>query len=313
MSFEESYDLPGGPSVYYTTIVPVRDSSGRIARLIGVTRDMTERRRMEQREREHEQQLFQAAKLASLGTLVSGIAHEINNPNNFIRLNSQNLREFWQDVREILDRAASSEGTLPMHGIPYQTARGMIDDLLAGIEEGSKRIEKLLLNLRDYARRDEGDLTEQVDLNQVIGSAVMITRNLVGKSTSSFSLCPASSLPPVRGNYHQLEQVVINLITNACQSLRSPDGAVTVSTTVEPDGGWVRLEVADEGVGIPEENLSRITDPFFTTKRGQGGSGLGLAVSSRIVQNHGGSMRFTSREDRGTVAAVLLPVSGGST
>ncbi len=310
MSFEEALDLPGGRTHYYTTLVPVRDHTGRIARLIGVTRDMTERKLSEERERAHELQLFQAAKLASLGTLVSGIAHEINNPNNFIRLNSQSLMELWRDIRTILDQAAEKDGDLALHGIPLQTAQGMVEDLLGGIEEGSKRIEKLLLNLRDFARGDEGDLTETVDVNEVIGSAVMIAANLIRKSTDSFTVLETAGLPCVRGNYHQIEQVLINLITNACQSLPARDRSVTVRTGVEEGGAWVLMDVEDEGTGIPAQNIPQVTDPFFTTKRAQGGSGLGLAVSSRIVTNHGGTMSFNSHVGKGTRVTVRLPVAG---
>jgi PAS domain S-box-containing protein len=311
LTLERMLDLPEGRRYFSTILIPVKDERGVTHRLIGVARDITEARRASEREHEHEVQLLQAAKLASLGTLVSGIAHEINNPNNFIRLNSQNLREFWRDVREVLDRAAEEDPALSMHGIPYEPASVMIDDLLSGIEEGSKRIEKLLINLRNYARGDEGDLTDLVDLNEVIGSAVMIVRNLIGKSTRSFSTHLAPSLPAVRGNYHQLEQVILNLVTNACQALCSRESMVAVSTSVLPDGSTVVLEVTDDGIGIPEADLDRIMDPFFTTKRAHGGSGLGLAVSYRIVQNHGGTMRFVSQPGHGTTARVLLPAAEG--
>ncbi len=306
MSFEAAFDLPVGRAFFNTTLVPVRDASGRIARLVGVTQDLTERKRAEEREREQEQQLFQAAKLASLGTLVSGVAHEINNPNNYIRLNTQNLMEFWPDIRSILDQAAP-EGGLSLRGLPLSTARGMVDDLLNGIEEGSKRIEKLVTNLRDFARGEQGELTEQVDVNAVIDSAAMILGDLIRKSTDSFTVRKAPAVPPVRGSYHQVEQVVINLISNACQALPSRDRGVQVTTRAELESGSVVIEVVDEGVGIPPQNLARITDPFFTTKRSRGGSGLGLAVSSRIVANHGGTLTFSSDVGRGTRAKIQLP------
>ncbi len=279
----------------------IRDpASGEVVEIQASSRDISERMRAQEREREHEQQLFQASKLASLGTLVSGIAHEINNPNNYIRLNSQNLEEFWGDMRTVLDEAASRNESLTIHGIPYAAARDMVENLLRGIGEGSKRIERLLLNLRDFARGDEGGLNEMVELNGVVRSGVMIVQNLIQKSTDSFSIRPAPSLPAVRGNYHQLEQVVINLVTNACQALPSRERKIEIETMVEGPGEWVALTVRDEGIGIPESNIPRVADPFFTTKRAAGGSGLGLAVSSRIVQNHGGTMSFSSVVGKGT-------------
>ncbi|MFI5369417.1 MAG: PAS domain S-box protein, partial [Spirochaetia bacterium] len=262
----------------------IRDEqTGKVIEIQSASRDISERVSSGEREREHELQLFQASKLASLGTLVSGIAHEINNPNNYIRLNSQNLAEFWGDISRVLDDAASKGGPLVLHGIPYEAARGMVGELLGGIGEGSKRIEKLLLNLRDFARGDEGGLGERVELNKVVRSAVMIVQNLIQKSTESFTVQESPFLPAVRGNYHQLEQVVINLVTNACQALSSREKTITIATTAGDDRRWVTLSVADQGIGIPPANLPRVVDPFFTTKRQQGGSGLGLAVSSRII------------------------------
>jgi polar amino acid transport system substrate-binding protein len=138
----------------------------------------------------------------------------------------------------------------------------------------------------------------------------MIVKNLIQKSTDRFVVQETPGLPFVRGNYHQVEQVVINLVTNACQALPAHDRSVAIETGIEAGGEWVILRVIDEGIGIPAENLTRVIDPFFTTRRQAGGSGLGLSVSSRIVQNHGGTMSFTSTVDKGTLVTVRFPASG---
>jgi PAS domain S-box-containing protein len=308
ITLERTLDLDDERRYFSTILIPVKDATGHVHRIIGIARDVTDSRRAAEREKEHEQQLFQAAKLATLGTLVSGIAHEINNPNNYIRLNAQNLGELWEDGQLVFDQVAAGDPSFALRGIPYGTARGMIADLLEGIEGGSKRIEKLLLNLRDYARGEQGDMSETVDVNEVVSSAVMLMRDMIDKTTGTFTIQETKPLPLITGNYHQVEQVVINLVTNACQALGARGGGVMVSTALDPEGEVVLLEVADEGVGIPEKDLPRITDPFFTTKRAQGGSGLGLAVSSRIIQNHGGTMQFSSRSDVGTVVSVRFPL-----
>ncbi|HVP18700.1 MAG TPA: ATP-binding protein, partial [Spirochaetia bacterium] len=263
------------------------------------------------REREHEQQLSQASRLASLGTLVAGIGHEINNPNNFIRLNSQNLAGFWKDIRAALDSVVETKPGLKFRGIPYETARGMVDDLLNGTIEGSRRIERLLVTLREFASGDEGALDQVVDLNAVVRSALVIIENTVRKSTNRFLFRGAAELPHVLGNYCQLEQVVINLVNNACQALTSLEKAVRVETQQDSDGRVV-LRVEDEGVGIPQEDIQRLLDPFFTTRRERGGSGLGLAVTSRIIQSHGGTIAFASEVGSGTVVTVRLPAGGGA-
>ena len=284
--------------------------AGTVIEIQCASRDISDRILAQERDRENEQRLFQAARLASLGTLVSGIAHEINNPNYFIRLNSQNLQEFWPDIRAVLDEK-DKEG-LSLRGIPYRTARGLVDDLLNGLGEGSRRIEKLVQNLRDFARGDEGEMDESLDLNAVVRSAIMIVQNLVQQSTGNFSVRETPILPAIRGNYYQLEEVVINLVTNACQALTSRSGRVIVETLNIADEDFVELRVSDEGVGIPTENLPRLLDPFFTTKGKGGGSGLGLPMTARIVKNHGGTMSFTSEVGKGTTVTVRLPASGRS-
>jgi PAS domain S-box-containing protein len=310
MSFEHAFETPRGRFIYDNTLVPIRDETGRIVRLVGINRDLTQRVALEERDRERERQAFQTAKLATLGTLVSGIAHEINNPNNFIRLNTWNIKQLWRDIRPILHQTAMEQEGLSIHNIPYDAAVSMMEDVLAGIEEGSQRIDKLLGDLRKFALDDEGDLKEDVDVNDVIKSAIVMTHDMIQKSSDAFSFKETPMLPPVRGSYHQIEQVCINLITNACQSLPSRDCRVSVTASIEDKGGWIRLEVTDEGSGIPAENIPRLTDPFFTTKRAVGGTGLGLAVSSRIVSHHGGTMSFSSDVGKGTRVTVRLPVAG---
>jgi len=276
--------------------------------VLSIVRDITVRKRADAREKQHERELFQASKLASLGTLVSGIAHEINNPNNFIRLSAQNLEELWSAALEVLDGDEARTPGLSLRGMPYASVRDIVKEMLLRVVEGSKRIERLVASLRDYARRDEGELGERVDINAVVSSALTILSNMVGKATTSFTLELAPSLPIVRGNNQQIEQVIINLLTNACQALGTRSDPISVSTTASPDGDSVIITIRDGGVGIPPQDLSRITDPFFTTKRNTGGTGLGLSISSRIVQNHGGNMEFSSSPGKGTVATVRLPV-----
>ncbi len=276
--------------------------------VLSIVRDITARKRAEAREKQHERELFQAGKLASLGTLVSGIAHEINNPNNFIRLSVQNLEELWAGALEVLDGEEARIPGFTLRGMPYASVRDMVKEMFLRVVEGSKRIERLVASLRDYARRDEGELGERVDVNAVVSSALTILANMVNKATASFSLNLEPSLPAVRGNNQQIEQVIINLLTNACQALGSRADPISVSTAASPDGDSVIVTVRDGGVGIPQQDLSRIADPFFTTKRNTGGTGLGLSISSRIVQNHGGNMEFSSSPGNGTAAIVRLPV-----
>jgi len=298
-----------GDFVWFETIIrSVRDQSTGKLDIQCASRDITERIEAQAREREHEKQLYQASRLATLGTLMSEVGHEVNNPNNYIRLNSQNLVALWTDMRGVLDSVAEERSDLKFQGIPYEMARGMVGDLLQGVIEGSKRIDRLLVDLRDFVRGDEGALNQVVDLNAAIKSALVIIGDFVRKSTRRFSFIECPELLRVQGNYYQLEQVVINLVNNACQALESPEKAICVETRNEADER-VALVVKDEGIGIPAENLEHLMDPFFTTKRERGGSGLGLAVTSRIVRNHGGTIDYASEVGTGTTVTILLPAT----
>ena len=118
----------------------------------------------------------------------------------------------------------------------------------------------------------------------------------------------AADLPPIRGNHQRLEQVLVNLLVNACQALSDPAQSIGVATALDAARNEVRVEVRDEGQGIADDLLERVKDPFFTTKRDQGGTGLGLALSDRIVEDHGGRLELAPRKPRGTVATIVLPV-----
>jgi PAS domain S-box-containing protein len=290
--------------------VAERDAAGRVQRMVGTHVDVTERRRAEERERLQARQLIQADKLASLGVLVSGVAHEINNPNNFILLNGRICSRVWKDLDPILGEYHREHGEFLLAGMPYREAWPRIGQLMDGIHEGAQRIKKIVQNLRDFARRDPGDLTREVDPNAVVDSAVTLVRHLLDKSTDRFSASCDPDIPPTRGSFQQLEQVAVNLLTNACDALPSRDRAIRVSTRFDRKTARVLIEVADEGTGISAENRTRIFDPFFTTKQDRGGTGLGLSISYTIVHNHGGELTLATEEGRGTVATVSLPPAG---
>jgi signal transduction histidine kinase len=179
-----------------------------------------------------------------------------------------------------------------------------------GIHEGAQRIKKIVQTLRDFARRDPGDLSREIDPNAVVDSAVTLVRHLLDKSTDRFSASCDPGIPRIRGSSQQLEQVAVNLLTNACDALPSRDRAIRVSTRFDRQAQRVFIEVADEGTGISAESRMRIFDPFYTTKQDRGGTGLGLSISYTIVRNHGGELTLVSEEGRGTVATVSLPPAG---
>ena len=259
-----------------------------------------------------QQQLLQADKMASLGILVSGVAHEINNPSSLLLLNLPLLKESFQDIEELLEAHYRQHGDFDMAGLAYSRMRDEIPAMLDDMLTSADRIRRIVDDLRDFARQSPGKLDQQVSLNQVLATAIRLTDSTIRTSCHHVSVGYHEALPPFRGNAQRIEQVVINLIVNACQALTSTDQAISVSTRYHPHCGEISLEVCDQGNGIPADNLSRLKDPFFTTKREQGGIGLGLSVSASIVQEHGGRLLYDSEPGRGTRATLFLPCIEGT-
>ena len=272
-------------------------------------RDITLRIQSEQEAKEKEQQLIQADKMVSLGVLVSGVAHEINNPNSFMTMNLPFISEVWQSITPILEDYYEENGDFLAGGLEYSSLRNELPNLLSRMQDGASRIKGIVNNLKEYSRVEPGQLMWTVDVNDIIRSSLPLLEKLISMHTNHFSLQLAESLPPVLANSQRLSQVFINLLVNACEALMSKNDNVTVTSRYLPEIQTVEVIVSDTGSGIPEHLLSKITDPFFTTKRNSGGTGLGLSVSSAIVQEHAGSLQFTPHPEGGTIAQLHLPVA----
>jgi PAS domain S-box-containing protein len=292
-----------------TSVSLIRDSKGQPIGFRGIGRDVTERKQIEDQAKIHQQQLMQAGKMVALGTLVSSVAHEINNPNNFIVLNTPLLMEAWKSAMPILEEYYEKNGDFIIGGMKYTEMRENIPTLFSGILDGSKRIKQMVDDLRGFIKRDTSEMTQSVDVNAVLKSATSLLSNMIMKSTNRFSIEYAKNLPLLKGNFHRLEQVLINLIQNACHALTDVRRGIFVSTSYDKERHSIVIKVQDEGTGISSENLPHITEPFFTTKSDSGGLGLGLSISSRIIKEHGGTLTFTSEPGKGTIAEIILPVT----
>jgi PAS domain S-box-containing protein len=285
----------------------IRDSEGQPIGFRGVARDISERKKAEEQAKLHQQQLMHASKMVALGTLVSGVAHEVNNPNNFIMLNSPILKDAWDNAMPILEKYYEENGDFVLGGMKYTEMRENIPTLFSGISDGAKRIKQIVDDLKNYVRDNTADLTQSVDINEVLKSTVSLLANMIKKSTNQFIIDYGNNIPLLKGNFQRLEQVMINLIQNACQALPDSKKGISVSVKSDKNGSNIVVRVRDEGTGIPPETLDHITDPFFTTKHDSGGVGLGLSISSKIIAEHGGSMHFKSEMGAGTTVEIMLP------
>ena len=274
---------------------------------IWIVRDISERKSSEEEARKQQQHLLNADKMISLGLLVSGVAHEINNPNSIALLNTPILRRAWESAKPILDEYFEENGDFAIAGIEYREMRKQLPRIFLELEESALRIKQMVMDLKDYARQETSGQMIPVDLNEVVQSGIRLTSNTIHKSTNRFITNFSSSPLMVLANRQRLTQVVINLIQNSCEALGKTDLALTIATRYNKEVDGVEISIQDEGAGIAPEDLKQVTDPFFTTKRSIGGTGLGLSVSAGIVKEHNGAMNFYSEIGKGTEVVIVFP------
>ena len=253
------------------SMVPLYDAHGQAAGVQGIARDVTRRKEMEE-------QLLRSEKLAAVGQLAAGVAHELGNVLAIIGGSVQYLLKNGEE------------------GHPYH-------EYLEVIHRNVAQADRIIRSLLSFARPRDPALVP-VDIAHLSeGICLLLKRELAKQHISVFTRF-SPDVPLVMADQEQLQQVFLNLLLNAIQAMPE-GGSITLTTAFDPEGNQVKIEVADTGMGIPHEHLSRIFDPFFTTK--DGGTGLGLSVSYRLIQAHEGSIQVDSREGKGTVFTLLLP------
>lgn len=278
---------------------------------------LAEREAQQRALEEARQRLLSQEKMASIGTLAAGIAHEINTPTQFVGDNLSFLNDAFRDLMAVAEELlAGRPGYQPPAGtMDLEFLRTEIPAALQQSVEGLERVAKIVRSVKEFSHPGAtGRLA--VDLNRAIQSTLTVCRN-EWKYVAEVECDLAPDLPLVPCVPGEINQVLLNLIINAAQAIQDRpgpgggDGRIWVSTRL--DGKGVRVRVADNGCGIPAEAASRVYDPFFTTKEVGRGTGQGLAIARSVVANHGGEIGFAPRPGGGTEFTLWLPLAGSPT
>jgi len=253
-------------------------------------------------------QLVQSAKLASLGELVAGIAHELNNPIGFIYSNMEHLKSYSKSLIDVLDVAAQSGSIEPkfLEDIDFSYIKEDLPKLVRSCEEGAIRAKDIVIGLRNFSRMEDG-FREGFDVNEGVESTLKLLKGVISSSVTIHK--NFSELPKIYANGNQLKQVFMNIINNGIQALPG-GGSLKIVTDVSMDQKSVEIQIIDNGAGIPEHIKEKIFDPFFTTKEVGEGTGLGLSISYGIIQSHNGELEVYSKVDEGSEFLIRLPIHG---
>jgi signal transduction histidine kinase/ActR/RegA family two-component response regulator len=275
----------------------------RIWAIGGICRDISQHKIVED-------QLFQAQKMEALGTLVAGVAHEINNPINLILFNLPLLERIWNDLISILEECAGKTSGSKFGGLSRDFIQANLPRLIKDMGMAAQRVVRIVSGLKDFSRKSHSAETSPtpIEVNKAVKNATYLVGTALKKSKSRLSLDLAPDLPQVRANLQNLEQIIVNLIINAVQSIHHDQGRIHLSTVLRVKDNHVVINVTDNGRGINPAVADKIFDPFVTDRQADGGTGLGLSVSYNLVKTLNGDISFQTAADQGTTFTVAIPV-----
>jgi signal transduction histidine kinase/ActR/RegA family two-component response regulator len=282
-----------------------------IAQMAGMHQRMEQlearHRRDAQMLRESQQQLHQAQKMETLGTLVAGVAHEINNPINLIMYNLPLLQKIWSDFLPIMLERKRSEPERKFGGFDYDFLADNLLQLVADMEMAANRVAKTVSDLKNYSRQSNVAEKVPLQINQAVKNALRLTKTTFRKSSVHIRLDLTDNLPDIEGNLQSIEQIILNILINAVQAIDHDRGEIEIATGFQVKDGRVYINIKDNGRGISPSIADKIFLPFVTDKHSEGGTGLGLSVTYSLVKAHEGEISFESRAGRGASFTVYLP------
>jgi two-component system NtrC family sensor kinase len=280
---ERQHPLPSGEVAFFeNTANPIRDASGKIVSCLEIGRNITERKRAAEREKEMQRELLLSSRLAAIGELAAGVAHQINNPLTGVLGFSQRL------LKKSTDQETKQD--------------------LKIIYTEAERAAKVVQNLLTFARRRQPH-KQYSDINEILESALELRHYELKTSNIEVTTNLAPKLPEIMLDFHQIQEVFLNIILNAEQALTEAHNGGKLTIQTEKRKGYIRTTFTDDGPGIPAERLDNIFDPFYTTKAEKGGTGLGLSVCHGIITEHGGKIYAKSKPGKGATFFVELPLT----
>jgi signal transduction histidine kinase/ActR/RegA family two-component response regulator len=280
-----------------------------VQRVRELERESHKHRQTEEELKKSQEQLYQAQKMKSLGTLVAGVAHEINNPINSINLNALLLQKIWQDLMPILKEHATKEPLKKYGGLTYDFIKENLGQLLEDINLATNRIIKIVTDLKNFARQANVADKKPVNINEAVENALRLIQTTVKKSEVDLTIRLDNNLPLLTGNLPSLEQIILNLLLNALQAIDHSGGRVEIATGFDKQKKEIFITVSDNGQGIDPAIADRIFDPFVTDRKAAGGTGLGLSITYNLVNAHQGEISFETAPQKGTTFTISLPLT----
>ena len=287
---------------------PIFDNAGNTIRVASILTDFTRERHLADQSQQQMEQIIQADRLAALGSVVAGVAHEINNPNSFITYNIPMLEETWNLFKPIITAHVNQKSD--DDSARFEELMNDMAEIIEAIRIGSERINQVVTSLKDFARLDESGDKRPVAVNTVVEKTMTIVGAHLRRHAETITIDLAPDLPAIPGHSQKLEQVAANLMVNASQAITDrAGGKIRIATRYLERLHCVLLEIEDNGCGIHADHLRQLFEPFFTTRRTSGGTGLGLSVSHGLVREHGGTIGVLSRPGVGSRFTAYLPVA----
>ncbi len=274
-------------------------SGGRI-KIIVLVRDVTERKQLEA-------QLLEVQKMEAVGSLVAGVAHEVNNPINTIIMNAPLLERIWHDLEPVMAQYAAREPDKKYGGLTHDFLKENLAQLILDIDAAANRVAGIVKKLKDFSRKSVTYGKEPLKINTAAENAIHLAQTTLRKSNIVLESRFDQNIPLMEGNLRNLEQIILNLIINSYQAIDHEEGKVKIRTGFEKQAGKIYLSVSDNGRGIDPSLVKKVFDPFVTDRQSEGKTGLGLSVTYNLVKAHKGEITFKSRKDGGTIFTVRFP------